>query len=321
MVTFRVYVLLFLVVVLGCLWVLYFRGTNSKAETLVLLGNPTLVVSRVHASKGTTIISIPSELLFEGVRGYGRYSLNALLKLGIIDHVDGFLVRETLSEALAVPIARYLGYKDRSYDQSDIRPVLRIASFFCGVPCMKDFLLGRKYMSDLSFLEYLQISSGFRGLSESDVQNIDIVEKNIPLTVEESDGVSVKIFDGKRYDALYPNLFEERVVRQEALRVRVANATTMTGIGDRFARKLSRAGALIVAVESSEDRSLERCETIGIKSALASNTARYIQDVYECTGKEIPLKDSRVDLTVRIGSMYEKRYLPLRLAPPPSPRP
>ncbi len=315
---FLVLVVLFLAASVGTY--IYFSDTGQvdRLHTIVLLGNPTLVVSRLKGERTATVVSLPSTLLFDGVRGYGRYSLEALFKLGVIDHVGGQPVSGTLSESLAVPIDGYIGKKDESDKKSpsDERILSRISEFFCSVRCIYTFIKHSEYLTDLSFSSYIRFLLLFNGLSESDIKFIDIKEKNIVKQSEESDGLTVEVFDTKKFDAYLPNIFEERSLRKEALRVRVINTTTTAGLGDTFARKLSRFGALPVAVESAEDRELKRCELSGTnsKQSLFSLTAKYISEVYDCTINHNQSPDERVDLTVRVGAMYASRYLPLREA-------
>ena len=315
---FFVFVFLFLAASFSTYIYFFYTGQLKRLHTIVLLGNPTLVVSRAEGERIVTVVSLPQALLFDGVRGYGRYSLEALLRLGDIDRVGGQLVSGTLSESLAVPIDGYIGKKDESDKKSPSgeRITTKISKFFCSVRCIYTFIRHREYLTDLSLASYIRFSFLFNGLSESDIKFIDVKEKNIVKQSEESDGLTVEVFDTKKFDAYMPNIFEERLLRKEALRVRVINATTTVGLGEKFARKLSRFGALPVAVESAEDRELKRCELIGTnsKQSLYSLTAKYIAEVYDCFINDRESPDTRVDLTVRVGAMYESRYLPLREA-------
>jgi hypothetical protein len=310
---------------LSCIiFYIIFSGKNEHASTIILGGDPLLVVSRLPGTRFATVVSIPSTLLFDGVRGYGRYSLEALLKLGIIDQVGAQLVRETLSESLAVPIEGFIGLNSpKKASKESKENVSRIVSVFCGFRCIVRFIRGSEFLTDLSFVQYARATLFFGRLSESDIQFIDIIERNSISEVEESDGVSVSVFDTKKYDSYVPNIFENLSLRKEAIRVRVINATSMTGLADRFSRKLSRVGALPVAVESAQDRELKQCELSGVKTnrSLLSLTASYLKEIYDCTVNQKELSDGRVDLTVRIGTMYERLYLPLQVVHRQTPRP
>lgn len=301
-------------------FILFFRQSSDGAQTFVLLSDPVLVISRSRETRIATVVSVPSSLSFDGVRGYGRYSLSALYTLGSIDHVGGLLVRETLSEALAIPIDASIGFKDeRLHVSQDSRISSTITSFFCGIVCVKNILLNATFITDMTFFQYVQATFLLYGLSESDLRTIDVTEKNITQNIVESDGMQVAMFDTKKYDSYFPNVFENNTIREEALRIRVVNATTTSGLGERFSRRLSRIGSLIISVESAEDRELLVCEIMGTKEVLRSKTAEYVQKTYGCTKKEVVLRDPRADLTIRVGAMYARRYLPLQEVPLPTP--
>jgi hypothetical protein len=306
---------------LGIVCILFFfvyrTKENAYLKTLILLTDPVLIVSGQGGVRTVTVVSVPRSLLFDGVRGYGRYPLSSLLTLGAIDGIGGTLVKETLSESFAVPVEGYIGRLSAAeMEPNTIKNQAQgIRDIFCGMKCVMRFVQGQTYATDFSLAAYLRFSFLFHGLSESDVSSIDVLKKNSVTEVTDTDGVTGQIFDVKKYDTYIPKAFEEISIRKEALRIRVINATTYAGLAEQFSRRLFRAGAFPVAVESGRDNDLKQCEIKGTKKILHSETARYIKNVYGCSESEENTQEALYDLTVRVGATYEKMHLPLRQVP------
>ena len=86
--------------------------------TVVIVGSPMYVVSIDAGSLEGVILRIPETTWIEASHGYGKYSLEALWKLGNIER-NHTLLNESLSYALGVPVQYYIAPKTtRSFTTS-----------------------------------------------------------------------------------------------------------------------------------------------------------------------------------------------------------
>ena len=67
-------------------------------------------------------------------------------------------------------------------------------------------------------------------------------------------------------------------------------------------------GGFVVAVANDTPEVSGSCELRGSEKVLHTQTARMIQQNYQCTSKEGDTQ--RADLEIRLGNGFVKRYLP-----------
>lgn len=296
------------VVAVGVVWLLIPKKADPyPRQTLVLVGSPMTVLSWNVSDRSITFITIPEDMAAEGTHGYGVYSFEAFWKLGEIDKKDGTVLAESMSEALGVPLAWYVGPKTGMFAPDadplpmakDVFTVRHILSYLSGA-----YRTNIPFFQFVSFVWLLQVTKPDR------VTNFDFTRAPslIAADVTIADGSHQLVLAPDRVDARLAHVFEDERVRRESVTTAVYNTTEMPSLGNRVARLLGNVGVSVVTV-GNDGAEVDTCTVSGTQSALMSVSAKVIESVLGCVGRQIPQSD-RADLTVRIGAASAKRFLP-----------
>ena len=268
---------------------------SSPFRTTVLLaGNPTLVVSWDGARKHVTIIEFPASVSITGLTGVGEYSLESLWKLGDIDTKDKALLADSMGETLAVSIPWYIGPTD-----GVVKNIFTIAN-------IANLLMG-KYRTNISLRVFLPLAMATQSLRSDAFEKFTVSHTSAVVKKELADGSTGEFIDGNRLDVVLGTHLEEEDVRRESLRVLVYNTTSTQTLGRRMERRVSRAGALVVGI-GNDSPAVGRCVMSGTKEKLETKTATYFQQFFHCEAKIG--QSVRSDLELRVGSDFEKLYVP-----------
>lgn len=286
---------------------LIFSGSKSPhgRETYVIASDPVTVVSRNVKDKTVVIVTLPSDITAEGTHGYGIYSLAAFWRLGEIDKKDGTVLAESISEALGIPVAGYIGPKTGLFsagtDALDL--VKRVFSFRSAL----SFMTGR-YRTNIPFENTLRFAWS---LSVARGDKIRVYAFSRPALVAQDrvlpDGSRQYVLDKERLDAQLKSVFEDTKVRTESVTVAVYNTTAMPEIGSRVARQLTNLGVSVVTV-GNDMPPVDQCTVSGGAQALKSESAAVITALFDCL--RIDGAESRADLVLRVGEAYAKRFVP-----------
>lgn len=288
-------------------WFWFGRQVSVSRTTVVINADPVWVWSWDSRSNRTVILKIPAAAQTEGVHGYGKYSLEALWKLGQLDKSGGLLLSQSLEEALGVSIPWYIGEKTPRFTSgssgSDV-----IHKFFSPAG-LGEYLRG-SYRTNLPLPVFISLSYAASRKIRSDRSNILVFSPANALTSEVlPDSTSINVVDPQRVDFILGNLFEDEIVRQEGLSVAVYNTTRTPSLGGRLARLLGRMGAVVVTVGNAQP-TVEGCQLIGHKAQLKLVTSSLIRQVLGCQSIETT-ENERADLIIRVGTAYEARFAPI----------
>lgn len=260
--------------------VLFSMGAKADVSRLTVLsvGDPMVIWSRDPAGRGFIKITIPAAVQVDAVGGYGRYSLNALWKLGEMDKKSAALVQKSLEEAFGVPIPWYLDTSGQRF-------------------------LPRTNMPITMLLIWLWNT---RSIRPDQMKEIVMNRQTGLMETAQPDGVGVEVLDPDRIDTALGSLFEDEAIRREHLSATVYNTTEMPTLGKRVGRLLNRMGIFVVRVGNDTPR-VDQCVVSGEQSVLQSVTARVVAAALDC---QLVVKPSDAgDLEIRVGLRYEKRFL------------
>lgn len=306
-----------LFIILLCLFLLnigvffWFRGSPDRSNrmTIVIAANPVVVLSWDFRNTTFTILSLRSDMTIEAVHGYGQYSLESLWKLGELEGKAGTVLAESIEELLAVPIRGYIG--ERSHALKGEKDPRAIVKEIFSPGHILTFIRGT-YATNISPASFWSLSWA---LSQTRPENIRIIDlSTFVVDLSLPDGSLVHAADVNRIDQKIGDRFEDEAIRKEALSIAVFNTTPMSSLGTRVARLMGRVGMLVITV--GNDRPLVAvCTMSGAKKAFESQTARMVRELFSGCEEKAQTEGDRADLTVRIGTTYQARFLPFRPTP------
>lgn len=304
----RVIGIVFAILILFFFFVLFAkpRDSRSKRWTVAVIGSPMTMVSWDRSDGRFTILTVPSDIVTEGVSGFGHYTLEALWRLGVIDQKQGGrLVQESLADMVGVPTTWYLGPASEDLPDISDDPLQEVRSMFSWKELPR--LVFRAYRSNMPVSNYLAFSYALMTTRPDKFEVFTFKPQDIAAPVELPDGTSEYRVDRDRLDHLIGDTFEDAEVRQEGIPVVVLNTTTVPFLGNRAARMLTRLGVNVVMVGNDEP-GVDTCEISGTKQALSSYSSILVSTVLQCTLVERK-EEYPVDLVVRIGKKYQEQFI------------
>ncbi len=293
----RIFIVLCVLAV--AVWILFPRAKNPLGrETYVLVSDPVIVASWSEVDRTLTLISFPADIAAEGTHGYGTYSLAAFWRLGEIDKKDGMVLSEIMSEALGIPITGYIGSKTGGNISQSVFSIKNIFGFLGGV-----------YRTNIPLNTFISLAWMLDVERPDRVKTYDFTQDTAAVAGDSvlPDGSTVKILDPQRLDAQLNTIFEDESVRRESVTVAVYNTTGMPSLGNRIGRLLTNLGVSVVTV-GNDTPEVNTCTVTGSEPILKSKSAKVIVSVLGC--RSVVGKVSRADIILRIGKMYEKRFIP-----------
>jgi hypothetical protein len=164
-----------------------------------------------------------------------------------------------------------------------------------------------KFRTNLSLQTFLPLVLATQSLRTDAFEKFDVGDTPAVVKKELADGTTGEFIDRDRLDVVLGTRLEEEDVRSQSLRVMVYNTTPTQTLGRRMERRVSRAGALVVGI-GNDSPAVGRCVVSGTKEKLETKTAKYFQQFFHCQTK---IGESvRSDLELRVGSDFEKLFLP-----------
>ncbi len=293
----------FLVLVMvGLVAFFVFRPARVVSRVNVLVGtSPVSVWSWDKKGGSFTVLFLPATVAADSV-SYGRYSLEALWKLGFIDKRGGMALSRSLSDALALPIPWFLGEGDTLRPTQDIEAYGRRMFSPGGVV---PFVF-RQRRTNMPFGTWLSFSWALARARPGSFHIVDLTAQ-APVAQETlPDGTVREFLDTQRIDLVLKGRFEDEAMTSEAITVGVYNTTTTPALGTYAARMLMQAGILVVAVGNSEPE-MEECVIEASDATLKSHTAGVIAELFSCR-KTVSTTQERADLVVRLGRGFATRF-------------
>lgn len=294
-------ILLVLFAIAGIAWMALKKPAFPRL-TVVVVGDPMVVWSWDRSVHHAVRITMPAATVIDAVGGYGKYSLEALWRLGDIEKRGGTILVQSLQEALGLPIDGYVGPNGPELSGMADTPLVPTPIQILRLPLV---ILG-SYRTNISPSTLLYLSLAAMRLRPDNVTTIELA-KDAMVSQQLADGTVVETPDMSRLDVLFGTMFEDAQVRREGLSVAVYNTTDMASLGSRAGKLLGRMGVFVVRV-GNDAQPIDQCSVRGSKKALAGATAAVIIEILGC-GQEEGTPEL-ADLEVRVGKAYQARFLP-----------
>jgi hypothetical protein len=282
------------------------RRVDSRVN-IVVATSPLAIWSFNPSNHSATVMTIPEEMIIQGIHGYGAYSFESLWKLGIIDHRSGLLLSESTQEELGIPIVWFIGI-----DKNQLTPVSDPISwgrhFFSWGNSIR-FII-HAYETNMNIWSFIRLVRLLSQVSIGRITHIDISHLEVTSSEVLPDGSVRQIFDNVLLDRAIQGSFEEDSIRGESLTAAVYNTTDTPSLGTRVARLLSNIGIQVVTV-GNEKPTVNQCRILTSVRLLHSNTVERMKDIYDCK-IEIVSSAQRADIILRMGTRYATRFSDVR---------
>lgn len=296
--------------VFGVLLVIYFcfwtaRRSPLWRTTVVIANDPVVVVSIDSQQRRAAVIVVPADTQIEAVSGYGQYSLESLWKLGAIDKKDGDILAESIQELLGIPVQWYIGPSKENNIWTVSDPQALVSHVFSLQGLVR--YISSSYRTNMPFLRMVRLKVALNGVAGNQYKRIVLVPDNAITMKEQPDGTTMPTVDLSRLDVLLGNMFENEKIRKDAESVAIYNTTSMSSLGSRVGRMLSKLGVFVVSI-GNNPVGLSQCELEGSSEALNRETAKMIDAIFHC--RKISARGMlRADLELRLGMDYAKRFV------------
>lgn len=287
-------VLLILIIVMAFVMV---SSNRHPYESIVIAADPFLVFYREYQTGRTVLLTLPADTKITLTRQYGEYTLDAAWRLAIMEKKP-MLLRESLEEALGIPVRWYIGRSDgRLLTGDESRTLFSIPNVAGNIYSV--------HLTNMPFITLWQIARAYGSINPVRTRNIEITNDQLSLETL-PDGSRVYALDSESVDRIYQHAFDMSQVRDEKLRVTVINTTDTPGLGQRAGRLMANLGIAVVRV-NSEVSGQQSCSILSAKPLQTSHTVRVLADIYGCNWEESQSTDG-ADIIIRMGKAFEKRF-------------
>lgn len=296
----RVSVAVCLFIFISILYTFFKPHDQFSRETIVLVGNPTVLWSWNKRDNSFVLITLPSDTVIDAVHGYGAYSLEALWKLGEIDKKERNLLRQSLQEYIGIPISWYLGMKDQKtpVTAQDAKHIVRS---YLSWQRLWSYVSGALH-TNVSVTVYFSIIKSFLLSTPDKISVYDLTGLNGIQEETLVDGSSIKKLNLGRFDEILGHAFDDEKLRNEQVSVAIYNTTDLPSVGQRIARLLGHMGIFVITV-GNDNPEITDCTISASKEILHTQTAGFIRSLYHC--KDLVDDGTvRADLLLRMGSQY-----------------
>jgi len=289
---------IFLILVMVSGWYFLTNITLKKQYNLVLINQPSMIVS-IEPTRGELLaLNIPDMTLLETIHGHGPYRIEAIDALGKLTNEGGSLYKGSIQESFALPVDGYLKtYKMCEGRIYQLRECL-VANLWENLRKNKD--------TDIGKLSLFRLWWTIRNLSDLKIKVIDLYDSGVLTETTLADGALAYQLDPVEVDRFVKNLFEEDPIRKESLSVAVLNGTDSQGLAGTAARLIDNVGAHLVRVGDTESQ-FEKCLIKASLPLRGSATVRRLVESFGCDWQQMLLSEERADVVLILGNDYKTR--------------
>mgnify|MGYP001612853930 FL=1 len=263
-------------------------------QAFVIATDPMRIISWDTTRTALQVVSMPSDILISGAFGYGQYALSAIQTLDTLDHKNGMLLSQSVSQAVGMPITGAIFTKSFPPDT----PVLDTLKRHFSWRSIGQRLVGR-VGTTVSFSDWIHIVLLVHTLGTDDVEVLNLATAVTQMS--RPDGVTVRVLDPQKVDYILGNSFHDTKLRNENKTVTIINTTTVFGIGSHIARMVNRFGIQVVSVGNQTEQ-IDNCQLETDKKTKNSLTYQFLKAYFRCS-ETLGLGESEVsDITLRLGT-------------------
>lgn len=261
---------------------------NGKEKLNLIINSKPAYLFSILPRERLYLVEIPEKTLIEVAHGYGKYRLESIYGLGLIENRGGELLVDSVQESFGIPIDGYiLTEKDPKFS---ITKIITES-------------IQKKTSTNLGRLTLLRLWWQIRKLRADQIKEFSLTSENELKKVEQADGLTAFEFDPDKTDQFLGGYFKEPNIRQEDLAIAILNATDHPGLAQRAARLVNNIGGRVVKVSDFEQR-IADCQIWVSAGVNKSQTYSRLSKIYHCQLKPGPVSEMRADLVIILGEKY-----------------
>jgi hypothetical protein len=268
-----------------------FSANFASAERYNLVVNsPDVRLVSISTGGRAVVVVVPEDFYVTQVaHGYGQYRVSKIYSVGELDHRGGKVLKDSVAGLLGVPVD--------SFVQSP-RPFKDLRSFFVDW----QFIFSDK--SDIGIWDRVRLVHAIMFMRFDKIETIDLSNHTNEITL--ADKTKAEFLSSSEIDYFLNDLFAERIIEQENLRVSVVNSTDVSGLGSMAGRILENIGLLVISVESRQ-APVSQCIINSSEKLENSLTVKRIAKIFDCR-TDVSQGNGRSDVEVVIGTDYANIY-------------
>jgi hypothetical protein len=274
------------------------------------------------------LLRLPVTITVEVAQGMGKYRLENVFALGAIkDKKENMsLLKTTLEKELAIQIDRYLAVDNQTAvflednlasgnwgelpEPLDVKlPQLLadyrqkctgITAYFSLLKVMRE---GKThFQTNLSGNELSALCQNVGRVEEAKF-SISVLPDDFYLEEQTEDGQYVQILDQVKLDFFMQNNFYDYGVRQERLKVKVYNGSTIPKVAAKAARFVVNSGAEVIEIDNAEE--VSQTQIIANETHRNSETVRRYRALFEGKVVVTPIDSvEREDIKIVVGKAW-----------------
>ena len=291
----RTLFLLFLVLVVGGIYQgdRFFSASlwdGKHRLNLVVVAQPTLVISVIPTQKAVCGISLPDKTFVKAIHGYGAYRIETLYPLGQLENRGGELLAESVQEYLGIPIDAYLLAE---------RPVMAKNSFAQVV--VK--LFKGEGETNLTKWDLARLWWQLGRIREDKFSVVDLGETSACRQVNLADGTEATEIDPQRVARIAKQIFQDNWLVNEDLAIKVLNGTGHPGLAKQAARLVDNLGGRLVGIGDWEEK-ITQCRLVSNQANRFSYTVQKLIKIFDCLWTSEGLAGQRSPVVLILGEDY-----------------
>lgn len=321
---FRLFVLLFLLILFLLPWWFYRKSWNGNSRFTVVVENVDpknkpedyqLAVISIEKERGSgEYLFLRPNFMLDIPYGYKTYPVSSVYKLGQLDKNKGggYLLKKSIETTLGIKVDRYLLFTSSKSspipESSDQLTGYKRANFrFPSGWFYLTQLYSSKVETDMNPLERYRFWNKIRSLRRDQIRFTDLSETSSATIEKLPDKTNVYVLDLSSFDHFIDARFQDVRVRTEQYTLEVQNATGQEKIAAQFSRILDHLGAHVILKTTADKAQKESCLLMFNNSkATKSQIAHILESGYNCQEAINGSKGSQADIKVIIGEGFLK---------------
>jgi len=280
---------------------------------IVWITKPLILSSYDPNSHKITLFIFPENLYADVAGDKGRYKLENIWKLGLLENRRNNLFLRTAENLMGIPINGFVMLNNSQIqisDQINKEKILEFRNQNDGPNILLDIMASffgsdkTRIKSNLSSFNLLSFWQQMKKIKSQDISIINLGEFQITHKFSLPDKSQGLLFDSKTLDNLTSGYLSDKKISDENLSIEIKNAAGIQGLGNELSRYINNLGAQVVRIENDSEKNQSLC--LVISNQQKSYTLAVIKKITEC---QIQVKESKeTDITVVLGKNVSNRF-------------
>ncbi len=271
-------------------------GRQWRTNIVFNTSPPVLLSYPVNKEDKILLFILPENLSLQVPYGYGTYEIESLWGLARLENRP-MLVRDSFTDLFGIPVSGMIG-ATRTHPVSlnpdhlttELSQVIKLGE-------------SDSYMK---LTEQLRYALDLRFLVTKRLLQYDLRSQPLYETVTLPGEAEAVLVNPNKWDSFLAQKFEEVKIREEALTVTIKNTTSVSGIGQKFARFVASIGGKILRV-GNEESDINKCQLRLAEVNRTKLLVRFLMEEFGCTISD-RLETDEEEVVVIIGQSFASRW-------------